>query len=147
MGSELNAVECEVGAMSRAVTPTTRATALAHPPAVTIHDSDGGDVHLSITPAELVTLIDACRRLLHGTVPAGASMVKVSTSDAVYLVSHRVRRDGRRELRIGSLFEPGDEVRLPYERPDQVLSILQEVVTLLASAAEQTEAIEDEPLM
>jgi hypothetical protein len=144
MGSEFGAIECDVGSTGSAVAPTKRPRRVVPPAVVTIRDSEGGGLRLSVTPAELVTLIDTCRRLLQGTVPAGASMVKVSTSDAVYLVSHRVRRDGRRELRIGSLFEPGDEVRLPYERSEQVLSVLREVVTLHTSAADQTEVRQDE---
>lgn len=107
--------------------------------AVTIFDGQGGTLRLAVTPAELVALVDACRELLQGTVPAGASMLRVAASGGVYLASHRLGQDGRRELRIGSMFEPADAVRLPYDRPEQVLAILREIVTLYWSGTRASE--------
>jgi hypothetical protein len=110
-----------------------RAAATAHSSAprlsentVMLRDGQGGSLELVLSPGDFALLLDVCRLVLHDALPASANMVKVSTADAVYLVSRRVTLAGRAALAIGSLYEPSATVEFAYERPEELLALLRD---------------------
>jgi hypothetical protein len=110
-----------------------RAAATAHTSAprlgeyaVMLRDGQGGSLELVLLPGECALLLDVCTLVLHDALPASANMVKVSTADAVYLVSRRITLAGRGALAIGSLYEPSATVEFAYERPEELLALLRD---------------------
>jgi hypothetical protein len=88
---------------------------------MTICDGLGGSIGFDLDCPELAALAFACHCLLDGMAPPGASLIKVTAGDQVYLVSRPKLAEDAACLEIASLYEPGSRVRLT---PDMALLVV-----------------------
>lgn len=116
--------------------------------AMTICDGNGGTLSLDLTCSETGWLADACRRLLSGSVPRGASAIKVHASEKCYMLTrHTDGADGSNgsngadgadgagdsdgeEIHIVNLFDPAEHIALAHDIAWLVISLLERVVPL-----------------
>src|SRR5258708_1563105 len=110
-------------------------------PALTVLDGQGGALSLDLSCGELQWLVDACRRLLQGALPRGASAFKVRAAERCFLVSRVACDDAagasEREprLTIADLFDPGASVTLPLELAAVVTSLIETGIERRARSA------------
>jgi hypothetical protein len=112
-----------------------------HGSALTVLDGQGGALSLDLSCGELCWLVNACRRLLQGALPRGASAFKVRAAERCFLVSRvacdDVDADGQCEprLSITDLFDPGASVTLPLELAAVVTSLIETSIARRAHPA------------
>lgn len=97
-------------------------------PNMTIYDGKGGLLCLDVTNGELRWFVDACRRLLTGTIPNGASAIKVRAADKCYLLNRHTTDDGATDLQIVNLFDPTERVSLTFDLAGLVSSLLEQTL-------------------
>jgi hypothetical protein len=102
---------------------------------MTICDGQGGTLTLDLTRKELRWLVFACRRLLAGTVPPGASMLKVDIGITVYLLSCLPHADGAAEIRIADLYDPTQRAILPRDLAEIMAALLEQLLDLQSTGA------------
>lgn len=99
---------------------------------LTITDSAGGSLTLHLTRQERHALVEACRHVVHGSIPPGASMIKLCVSAGeVYMVSARLAPDGQRTLRLANLYDPAESVSLPCApdaREDTIMALVEQIL-------------------
>jgi hypothetical protein len=100
------------------------------PRTMTICDGRGGSLGLDLDCLELEALAFACHCLLDDLAPPGASVIKVTAGEQVYLVSRPRPAGDLVCLQIASLYEPGERVQLA---PDMALLVVALVEQGLAS--------------
>lgn len=98
---------------------------------MTILDGRDGALTLDLAHPELRLLSEACKRLLAGDVPRGASVIMVRSGACCYIVSHQASSQGEPVLTISNLFDRGERVTLG-------LDLARVVIGLLDAAPEQT---------
>jgi hypothetical protein len=98
----------------------------AFPRMMTICDGLGGSLDLDLDCRELEALTFACRCLLDGMAPPGASLIKVTAGDEVYLVSHPQPADDSVCLQIVSLYQPTERVRLTWDLAQLVVALIEQ---------------------
>jgi hypothetical protein len=100
-----------------------------------VADGQGGVLLLDLASPGLRWLVDACRSLLTGRVPAGASMVKVRAGDEVYVLNLRPREDGPADLHLSNLYDPAQDVLLTRDRAEALVTLLDVLMELYAPPA------------
>lgn len=104
--------------------------------ALSLVDGAGGRLTLQLTREERRALVEACRRVVGGSIPPGASMIKLCASGGeVYLVSSRLAPGGQRTLRIANLYDPAEAVSLPCAPDAQADTVMALVERMLGSRA------------
>jgi hypothetical protein len=102
------------------------APASAFPRAMTICDGFGGSLGFDLDCRELEALTLVCHSLLDGIAPPGASFMKVTAGEQVYLVSRPQPTDGAICLEIVSLYEPGARIQLTPDMARLVLALVEQ---------------------
>ncbi len=102
---------------------------------MTICDGQGGTLTLDLTRKELRWLVFACRRLLAGSVPPGASMLKVDAGNTVYLLSCLPHADGEAEIRIADLYDPTQRAILPRDLAEMMAALLERLLDFQSASA------------
>jgi hypothetical protein len=100
-------------------------------PALTVLDGRGGALALDLASDDLHWLADACRRLLRGTVPLGASALKVRAAEKCYLVSRRPQShepEAAWNLTIANLYDSGESVTLASDLAEVLASMIDEAI-------------------
>lgn len=95
-------------------------------PGMTICDGWGGALTLDLSRGELRWLVYACRSLIAGTVPPGASMLKVHAGNTVYLLNYHSRADGEAEMQITDLYDPTQQVVLPRDLAEMIAALVEQ---------------------
>jgi hypothetical protein len=93
---------------------------------MTICDGLGGALDLDLDCRELEALTFACHCLLDGMAPPGASLIKVTAGDAVYLVSHPKPTSDSVCLQIVSLYQPTECVLLSCDLAQLVVALIEQ---------------------
>jgi hypothetical protein len=93
---------------------------------MTICDGLGGSLGLDLDCRELEALAFACHCLLDGAAPPGASLIKVTAGDQIYLVSRSKSPGDSICLQIASLYEPDARVQLTAEMARLVVALVEE---------------------
>src|SRR5262249_42069296 len=93
---------------------------------MTICDGLGGSLDLDLDCRELEALILACHCLLDGMAPPGASLIKVTAGDEVYLVSVPKSAGEAVYLQIASLYEPTERVQLNRDLAQLVVALIEQ---------------------
>lgn len=99
------------------------------PRTMTICDGLGGSLGLDLDCLELEALTFACHCLLDDVAPPGASLIKVTAGDQVYLVSRPKPADGLICLEIASLYDPGERVQLTPDMARLVVALVEQGLT------------------
>lgn len=98
-------------------------------PALTVLDGRGGALTLDLATTELRWLADACRRLLGGAMPLGASTLKVRAAEKCYLVSRRrPAPESDWGVTIANLYDSGESVTLASDLADVLASMIDEAI-------------------
>lgn len=95
---------------------------------LTIADGGGGHLALDLRCGELRWLADACRRLMSGALPQGASAIKVRAAEKCYLVNSATAADGGPRITIVNLFDPGERVALTSDVAAVVAALIEDGV-------------------
>lgn len=95
---------------------------------LTIADGDGGHLALDLRCGELRWLADACRRLVSGALPQGASAIKVRAAEKCYLLNTAPAADGVARITILNLFDPGERVALTRDVASVVAALIEDGV-------------------
>ena len=98
----------------------------AFPRTMTICDGFGGSLGFDLDCRELEALTFACNSLLDGIAPPGASLMKVTAGEQVYLVSRPKPTDEAICLEIASLYEPGARIQLTPDMARLVLALVEQ---------------------
>ncbi len=102
-----------------------------HGPALTVLDGCGGALSLDLASDELRWLAEACRRLLRGAMPLGASALKVRAAEKCYLVTRRPLTRATEtacSVIIADLYDPGVAVTLTSDLAEALESMIDEVI-------------------
>lgn len=103
----------------------------ARRPALTVLDGRGGALSLDLAAGELRWLVDACRRMLRGAAPAGASALKVRAAEKWYLVSSAITDPSTatpRDVTIANLYDPGETVTLASDLAEMLATMIDEAI-------------------
>jgi hypothetical protein len=98
----------------------------ACPRSMTICDGLGGSLGLDLDCRELEALTFACHCLLDEMAPPGASLMKVTAGEQVYLVSRPQPSDSAICLEIASLYEPDARIRLTPDMARLVVALVEQ---------------------
>jgi hypothetical protein len=101
----------------------------AFPRTMTVCDGFGGSLGFDLDSRELEALTFACQSLLDGIAPPGASLMKVTAAEQVYLVSRPLPNDDAVCLEIASLYEPGARIRLTPDMARLVVALVEQGLT------------------
>jgi hypothetical protein len=93
---------------------------------MTICDGLGGSLGLDLDCRELEALTFACHCLLDDIAPPGASLIKVTAGDQVYLVRRPKPSDDAICLQIASLYEPEERVQLTADMALLVVALVEQ---------------------
>jgi hypothetical protein len=96
------------------------------PRKLTICDGLGGSLGLDLDCRELEALTFACHHLLDGIAPPGASLLKVTAGEQVYLVSRPKPSDEVICLEIASLYEPNERIQLTPDLARIVVALVEQ---------------------
>ena len=91
-------------------------------------DGKGGQLLLDLRCPDVRWLVAACRSLLAGRVPPGASMLKVRAGEEVYVLLRRRETDGAEAVRITNLYNRSESVLLPSDLAELIMSILDRLI-------------------
>ena len=100
-------------------------------PAPARTDGRGGALALDPASDNLHWLADACRRLLRGPMPLGASALKVRADEKCYLVSRRPQShepESAWNLTIANLYDSGESVTLASDPAEVLASMIDEAI-------------------
>jgi hypothetical protein len=98
----------------------------AFPRTMTICDGLGGSLGLDLDCRELEALTFACHCLLDDMAPPGASLMKVTAGEQVYLVSRPQPSDSAICLEIASLYEPDARIQLTPDMARLVVALVEQ---------------------
>jgi len=98
----------------------------AFPRTITICDGFGGSLGFDLDCRDLEALTFACHSLLDGIAPPGASFMKVTAGEQVYLVSRPEPTDDAICLEIASLYERGARIQLTQDMARLVLALVEQ---------------------
>lgn len=98
------------------------------PRGMMICDPHGGVLALDLSSRGLRWLVDACRSLLAGSAPSGASMLKVDAGNTVYLVTRRAGADGATDIQITDLYDTSQRVQLSCDLTQAVTALVERLM-------------------
>jgi hypothetical protein len=96
------------------------------PRTITICDGLGGSLGLDLDCRELEALAFACHCLLDDMAPPGASLIKVTAGNHVYLVSRPKAQGEQIHLQITSLYEPEEHIQLTPDMAALVIALVEQ---------------------